>query len=99
MLIVNHFQDFIFMPMYDYHCASCDTTFEKNVKMAEYLSPQECPNCAAQAERTVGGYAPSIGDSVRLGLTKPPEVFRDLLRNMADKYPGAKTMRNNSSYI
>lgn len=87
------------MPMYDYLCASCGTTFEKNVRMSEYQSTQECPSCSAQAERTVGGYAPSIGDPVRLGITKPPEAFRDLLRNMADKYPGAKGMRNNSSYI
>lgn len=85
--------------MYDYRCASCDTVFEKSVKMSEYQEPQECPNCKSLAERTVGGYAPSIGDPVRLGITKPPEAFRDLLRHMSDSYPGAKGMRNNSSYI
>lgn len=87
------------MPLYDYRCAACDHVFEKTVKMSEYQDKQECPECKELAERTVGGYAPSIGDPVRLGIKKPSEGFRDLLRNIADKTPGGKGMRNNSSYI
>lgn len=34
--------------------------------------------------------APAIGDSVRLGLRKPDEGFRDILRNVKHHHPGQK---------
>lgn len=86
------------MPLYDYRCAACDHVFEKTVRMSEYQDKQECPECKEMAERTVGGYAPAIGDPVRLGITKPSEGFRDLLRSIHARSPGS-ILKNNSSYI
>ncbi len=83
--------------MYDYKCPSCDRQFEKNVKMSEYQSPQPCPDCSTESHRFVVG-APSLGDPVRLGLIKPSNGFRDLLRNIDQKTPGS-ILKNNSSYI
>jgi putative FmdB family regulatory protein len=86
------------MPIYDYKCPACAKEFEKNVKMAQYQDPQPCPECNTESPRFVVGAA-AIGDPVRLGLKKPSDGFRDLLRNIADKTPGGSGMRNNSSYI
>lgn len=85
------------MPIYDYKCPSCSTEFEKTVKMANYQDAQDCPQCSTPSGRFVNG-APGIGDPMRLGLMKPPEVFRDLLRRMDARTPGS-TLKSNSSYI
>lgn len=33
------------MPTYDYKCGMCETTFEKNVPIAERDGNIECPDC------------------------------------------------------
>lgn len=86
------------MPMYDYQCSQCEHQFEKNVKIAQYQDPQPCPQCSGESTRIIKG-CPSLGDPVRLGLVKPSDGFRDVLRNIADKTPGGSVLRNNSSYI
>ena len=56
--------------------------------MAERKTPTTapCPNCATldTVSQILTG-APGIGDPVRLGLRKPSEGHRDLLRNMRRK--------------
>lgn len=86
------------MPIYDYRCKECETRFEKSVPMKDFKQQQECPACGAASERTVGAYAPAIGDPIRLGIKKPDQGFRDLLRRIDQKTPGS-TLKNNSSYI
>jgi len=39
-------------------------------------------------EQGVNG-APSIGDPIKLGFTKPPEAFREILRNAKGKHKGS----------
>lgn len=85
------------MPIYDYKCPSCEHEFEKNVKMANYQDPQDCPECKTPSGRTVKG-APGIGDPIRLGLQKPDNGFRDVLRRIHERTPGSQ-LKNNSSYI
>jgi len=36
------------------------------------------------------GQPPTIGDTVRLGLKKPDDGFRDILRNIKHKHYGSK---------
>lgn len=31
----------------------------------------------------------NLGDPIRMGVTKPPESFRDILRNIKDKHLGS----------
>lgn len=85
------------MPLYDYKCGTCEHEFEKSVKMSNYLDSQECPECGEKSDRTVKG-APGIGDPMRLGITKPSEGFRDVLRSIHERTPGSQ-LKNNSSYI
>lgn len=86
------------MPIYDYKCKDCTHRFDKMVKMNDHQKNQICPICSGIAERIVSDYAPSIGDPIRLGLRKPSDGFRDLLRNIDAKTPGS-ILKNNSSYI
>lgn len=52
------------MPTYVFKCPACGHDFERILRLAEYDSPQQCPQCAAIAERRVcapavrGDYAP-----------------------------------------
>ena len=85
------------MPIYDYKCPACDHVFEKTVKMANYLELQDCPECNTKSERTVVG-APGLGDPMRLGLQKPSDGFKDVLRRIHERTPGSQ-LKNNSSYI
>lgn len=85
------------MPIYDYKCPSCSTEFEKTVKMAHYQDDQACPECSTQSGRFVKG-APGIGDPMRLGITRPPSQFLEILNKIHAKTPGS-TLKNNSSYI
>lgn len=86
------------MPMYDYACPSCNHEFEKNVKIANYQEPQPCPECGGMADRMAVKTAPSLGDPVRLGLLKPPEGFREVLRNIHTRNHGS-VLKENSSFI
>lgn len=42
------------MPMYEYHCESCDNAFTELRPMSEHRAPQPCPRCGAEARRVVG---------------------------------------------
>jgi len=39
------------MPLYDYKCPECDTTFEARRSMAEASDPIDCPNGHAGSRR------------------------------------------------
>lgn len=40
------------MPLYEYRCDDCETTFEKMVRFTEDPNqPQECPECHGQNTR------------------------------------------------
>lgn len=42
------------MPVYTYMCDSCETPFEKTLRMSEYADPQDCPECGVgPARKTV----------------------------------------------
>ncbi len=41
------------MPIYEFHCQKCNTTFEEWLKMSEEKEPQICPECNALAQRQV----------------------------------------------
>tara|TARA_R100000458_G_scaffold17345_3_gene15032 strand:- start:13506 stop:13955 length:450 start_codon:yes stop_codon:yes gene_type:complete len=43
------------MPLYSYHCKSCDEVFEDLVSGSKYKEPQECPKCGKLSERTAYG--------------------------------------------
>jgi putative FmdB family regulatory protein len=80
------------MIFYDYVCAACAKTFELGLRMAEYARPttEPCPSCGQLQVRQLVG-SPAIGDSVRLGITKPPSEFMtDVLGRIKHSVPGNK---------
>jgi putative FmdB family regulatory protein len=48
------------MPLYDYRCVVCDTTFESRRPMAESGEPATCPNGHDGARRLLSVFA-SVG--------------------------------------
>ena len=43
------------MPVYEYHCARCNNTFEKIVNQQQEEMP--CPVCGEQSKRKVSAFA------------------------------------------
>ncbi len=43
------------MPLYEYHCESCDKTFEKICKQQKDTAA--CPDCGQEAFKTVSVFA------------------------------------------
>jgi putative FmdB family regulatory protein len=44
------------MPAYDFHCNSCDLTFERFVKLSEFDNPQPCEQCQSlETQRLISG--------------------------------------------
>ena len=66
------------MPSYNIQNTDTDEHFEINVKFSE-LEQYFVDN---PSHKQLFNKFPSIGDSVRLGLKKPDDGFRDVLRNV-----------------
>ena len=79
------------MPLYDYECKNCETLFEEHMKMVDNLVPTKrpCPNCGAKQVKQVL-FSLNIGDSVRLGITKPSSEFNEVLTKISDNNPRSK---------
>ncbi len=41
------------MPIYEFHCNNCNTTFEEWLKMSDEKQPQACPDCGTMSQRQV----------------------------------------------
>ena len=39
------------MPLYEYHCPSCESTFDKLIRFSEADKIPACPNCGQQETR------------------------------------------------
>ena len=80
------------MPLYNYHCDACNHDFEQSLKIAEMHQPiaEPCPSCRAegQVRKTISG-APSLGDPVRLGITKADNGFKEVLQKIHANNPGS----------
>lgn len=88
------------MPIYEYQCRICQHYFTSKQTIDDRLVPETepCPECGRQDVQKILTGAPGLGDSVRLGLRKPDEGFKDVLRKIHDSTPGS-VLKNNSSHI
>lgn len=80
------------IPTYNYICTACNHEWEEFRKIAEMNAPLdgECSACKATGKIEKRIYhAPPLGDAVRLGLTKPDNGFKDVLRNIHHRSPGS----------
>jgi putative FmdB family regulatory protein len=76
------------MPLYDYLCSACEHSFEKTLKISEMRQPEaaSCPACGefATVSKVMAG-APSLGDPIRLGVTKVPGDFKEVLQKIHER--------------
>lgn len=89
------------MPCYEYRCKACEYKFNLMVRISAMDEPttEPCPSChASEIERMFPSIAPSIGDAVRLGIRRPDEGFKDVLRKIHDANPQSN-IKDTSRYI
>lgn len=89
------------MPNYEYNCKKCGHLFDRMTRISamDEATKEPCPSCHESAvERMFPSSAPSIGDAVRLGIRRPDEGFKDVLRKIHDSNPGSN-IKDNSRYI
>jgi len=75
------------MPLYSYECKSCKNFFEESYRIAKRNIPTEkpCDKCDGEVVQVIMGM--NIGDSVRLGITKPSSEFTEVLTKISDANP------------
>lgn len=52
------------MPLYEYHCKDCGTSFEKMVRFSESNQSQACPTCHSEKTRKKVSAAAALGVSL-----------------------------------
>lgn len=72
------------MAIYDYRCKKCGHTFERILKIADNKLPESegCPECGKMAVSQVILSTVGFCDPVRLGITKIPQGFTDVLKGI-----------------
>ncbi len=78
---------FYIMPLYDFEDTKTGKQFELQIKIAEkekYLKDNP------HIQQIIGGYSARIGDSIRLGITKPDKGFREVLQRIQAANPRAR---------
>jgi putative FmdB family regulatory protein len=43
------------MPIYTYHCSSCDHEFDELLSVTEGDEPQKCPKCKGESRKVISG--------------------------------------------
>jgi putative FmdB family regulatory protein len=87
------------MPLYDYECKKCGIVFEDQMLIADRKAPTEkpCFQCGdGEIELLIS--AVSIGDPVRLGITKPSAEFNDVMQKVKAGHPLAQFQRDTSTF-
>jgi len=96
------------MPTYDYRCEKCGHTFEEALKIADRNVPTESPCtqdidvqqtehmsfaevCGGEVKQIIVA-ASGLADPVRLGIRKPDDGFKDMMRRMKKNVHGAQNM-------
>jgi len=74
------------MPNYTFRNNETNETFDISMSISE--RDQYVLNNPHLTQLITG--APAIGDSVRLGVRKPDDNFRDVLREIKSHHPGQK---------
>ena len=77
------------MPNYDYKCVYCDHVFERQRMIKDRNAPIDCPECFNYGTSHITfTKAPDIGDSVKLGITRPRSDVIDKLKDIKRNMPG-----------
>lgn len=79
------------MPLYDYECVNCGYEFAEIHSIATRHEPEKiaCPKCnLLSIQKRIG--TPKVCDPVRVGVTKVPSGFKDVLRQIHARTPGSR---------
>jgi len=82
------------MPIYEYRCPKCRMEFELMRPMSEMNEPASCPQCGAEGERLVSGFASRVGFYVKAPAKAP---FRSSSGEGANKAGSKKTAKRKSN--
>jgi hypothetical protein len=78
------------MPTYNFRNLNTGEETEVTMKIAELDAyKEEHPELQQFLSK-----APSIGDPIRLGLKKPDDGFKDVLKNVKSHHKGSRTINN-----
>lgn len=79
------------MALYDYRCDECGHTFERSLKISDRNIPESepCPECGGVNVKKVILTAIGCCDPVRLGITKIPQGFTDVLKGIKSANKGS----------
>jgi putative FmdB family regulatory protein len=88
------------MPLYEYQCSVCQAEFTEKRTMSDMLVPTQepCPACGELTVEKVILTAPSLGDSVRLGVRRIDNGFKEVLQKVHETTPGSR-ISDNSRYL
>jgi len=77
------------MPIYEYHCQSCGSTFEKILRMADHAVPvsEPCPQCESTGTVQQNFTAPNICQPTTVGATRVPAGFGQVLDRISAANP------------
>lgn len=78
------------MPLYDFECTKCKTTFEVACKICEKDEPHPCPDCKSKKTQSVILTAPMIGDAFRMGINPKQKEFKEVLQKIHKRTPGSQ---------
>ena len=72
------------MPIYSYKCKGCEHEFEQQQTIAARNVPryEPCPECGSSDDIIMTIKKINVGDSIRMGITKPPIEFRERLKQI-----------------
>ena len=76
------------LPNYDFFCNKCNTAFELFCKIAELDDKHKCPNCKSIKTEALPSKC-GFGDAIRLGITKVPSGFKEVLQKIHRRTPGS----------
>ncbi|SVA35438.1 uncharacterized protein METZ01_LOCUS88292 [marine metagenome] len=79
------------MPTYDYKCEKCGHEFERQLSIAKMNEPTEYPCPCGSCHGTIIKMlaAPAFGDTIKMGMRKPDDGFRDRLKEIKSSHAGS----------
>jgi len=76
------------MPLYEYHCLSCDLIFEEIAPLSDAPKKKPCPECTRKAPRTVSAFAIVSGGNGHHDEATPVTTAPRDARPLCMKYSG-----------
>tara|TARA_Y100000034_G_scaffold129093_1_gene184899 strand:- start:1496 stop:1771 length:276 start_codon:yes stop_codon:yes gene_type:complete len=84
------------MPTYDYKCKDCGNSWDEHQSISARNVPRynPCPECGASGNIVLVIGKVNLGDSIQLGVKKPPADVENRLREIQKEHPNMKQGRH-----